>query len=366
MDTKPKFDENSPEIKAYLKAVGRTFTNEGTFVAFPTCFPGMTIPMPLDESHITALDITPEGIVFGGTSGNQSHLFVAAVHRLTGIVFDLGTPEGATHCAAVCWGGSRFVAFVNGPRGGRAVGTAAPEMDEDLIQEWGFDRSPLVDHGECVPGEPVVHAVADASHKFAVGVTAGHLFTTELAAPQIRVVGEVSAKGKIAIASRGGIVGQDGGSHLWHYDPSTRALSRHAVKLPEGSWDRPLNWARDAQTGLLYTADAAGRLFSFEESAGFSRPLGRTALGPVGPMAVTFDGRVFGFCGDEIANMFCYDPGLREVSNLGVAASVIQQRRYGYVFGDAVTGRDGEIVFGEDDNGGHLWIYFPRIRSSRA
>jgi hypothetical protein len=161
-------------------------------------------------------------------------------------------------------------------------------------------------------------------------------------------------------------VGQDGGAHLWHYDPSTRALQGQAVKLPEGSWDHPLSWARDAQTGLLYTADTEGRLFSFDESAGFSGPLGRTALGPVGPMAVTFDGRVFGFCGDEIANMFCYDPGLREVSNLGVAASVIERRRYGYVFGDAVTGRDGEIVFGENDNGGHLWIYFPRIRSARA
>ena len=34
---------------------------------------------------------------------------------------------------------------------------------------------------------------------------------------------------------------------------------------------------------------------------------------------------------------------------------------YGYQFGDAVTGPDGEIVFGEDDNGGHLWLYFPGV-----
>ncbi|MGA2074229.1 MAG: hypothetical protein ABSH52_12070 [Terriglobia bacterium] len=38
----------------------------------------------------------------------------------------------------------------------------------------------------------------------------------------------------------------------------------------------------------------------------------------------------------------------------------------GYVFGDAVTGRDGEIVFGEDDDGGHLWLYFPRIQAASA
>jgi hypothetical protein len=38
----------------------------------------------------------------------------------------------------------------------------------------------------------------------------------------------------------------------------------------------------------------------------------------------------------------------------------------GYVFGDAVTGRNGEIVFGEDDDGGHLWIYFPQIQAPGA
>ena len=37
------------------------------------------------------------------------------------------------------------------------------------------------------------------------------------------------------------------------------------------------------------------------------------------------------------------------------------RRRYGYVFGDAVTGRDGEIIFGENDDFGHVWLYFPKI-----
>jgi hypothetical protein len=52
------------------------------------------------------------------------------------------------------------------------------------------------------------------------------------------------------------------------------------------------------------------------------------------------------------------------VTDLGVAVSVIQRRRYGYVFGDAVVGREGEIIFGENDNQGHLWLYFPRVREA--
>lgn len=79
-------------------------------------------------------------------------------------------------------------------------------------------------------------------------------------------------------------------------------------------------------------------------------------------MAVTRDGRVFGFCGDGISRMFCYDPRHEKVVDLGVAFSVIERRRYGYTFGDAVMGRDGQIFFGEDDDLGHLWLYFPSIQ----
>jgi hypothetical protein len=109
----------------------------------------------------------------------------------------------------------------------------------------------------------------------------------------------------------------------------------------------------------------AGRLFSFDDDKGF-RSLGKAHLAPVGPIAVTEDGRIFGFCGTEMANLFCYDPASGRTANLGVAASVLEQRRYGYQFGDAVTGPDGEIVFGEDDNGGHLWLYFPKVAGARA
>ena len=79
-------------------------------------------------------------------------------------------------------------------------------------------------------------------------------------------------------------------------------------------------------------------------------------------MAVTHDGRLFGFCGEGIAKLFTYDPSARTVELLGAAVSVIERRRYGYVFAAAATGRDGQLFFGEDDNLGHLWIYFPSIR----
>jgi hypothetical protein len=362
MQNTGKVDPNSPAVKAFREEMRRgIFIREGTMVAFPMCLPGETAPIVHDESRITALDVGADGAIFGGTSGRQVHLFAAAFHGLTGMVFDFAAPPGATRCAAVCCGASRLVAFVNGPRGGRAFSAPLVSTSQDLIQEWGFERPALADLGECVPGEPVTHAVRDDARGAVVGIAARHLFTLDMDSSRIRVIGEAPAAGRIAI-SGAAAYGRDGESHLWRFDLKAGVLQRRAVPLPPGTWNHPLSWAKDVTSGTLFTVDGEGRIFRFDEKQGFAGPLGRAPLSPVGPMAVTFDGRLFGFCGEEIANLFRYDPNTREIANLGVAASVIERRRYGYEFSDAVVGRDGEIVFGEDDFGGHLWLYFPRIR----
>jgi len=112
----------------------------------------------------------------------------------------------------------------------------------------------------------------------------------------------------------------------------------------------------------VYVADKEGSLFYLSEKNDFKK-IGRTPLKPVSAMAVTFDGRLFGMNGEGISRIFCYDPSTKNFSDLGVPVSVIERRRYGYSFGDAVTGREGEIIFGENDDLGHLWMYFPRIKS---
>jgi len=365
-EKKKPYDVNSPGAKALKdEIVHGTFMTEGTLVAFPTCFPGVTVPIAADESHITALDIAADGLVYGGTSGKRTHLFVGMFHGVTGVVFDMGTVEGPSECVALCCGRSDFVACVNGPGGGRVHARKLQPLPFDLLQEWEFQREPLQDLGEPVEAERIVHAVTDGSSGRVIGVTQGHLFRVDFESRRVQVVGEVAASGRLAVGSRGGVFGLDKDCSLWRFDPQSAALKRQAVKLPRGVWDNvSIRWARHRLTGQLYTADAEGRLFGFDEDRGFSDPLGRIRLTPVGPMAVTLDGRVFGFCGSGISRMFCYDPSRSEIRDLGAAVSVIERRRYGYTFGDAVTGRDGQIIFGEDDDLGHLWLYFPKIREA--
>lgn len=353
---------NTPEMQAYRREVEEaSFTKEGMMIAFPTCFPGVTVPITPDESHITALDIIPNGTIYGGTSGFQTHLFAANFYGIRGAIFDLGVVKDATECVAVCCGKTNFAAFVNGPKGGRAIVARNSRIGPDLIEEWSFDRPTFEDLGECVTGEPVIHAVADPSSEIIIGTTSKHVFKLDLKAKKMEILGESPTAGKVARASKGGFVGRDSAQSLWHYNPASNSFKADAIKLPAGSWNLPLSWARDNHSGVLYTADEDGRFFSFKEDSGFTGPMDKAMLTPVGAMAVSNDGRVFGFCGHVMSKLFCLNPLTRKVTALGSAASVIEHRRYGYEFGDAVTGRDGEIYFGENDNGGHLWLYFPRI-----
>ena len=362
------------------------------------------MPIPLDESQITAIDINSDGHVYGGTScvgrtGARAHVFASAFHGLTGIVLDIGAIDGANECVAVCccevreprdeesaearkaaraWPGA--IAFVNGARGGRAVAVPHIELTQDWIQEWGMEPLHAHDVGQCVADEPVVHAVALPNGTSVAGVTRQHVFLVDVASGRISVVGEAPGRGQIVLG-HDAVFGLDDGGKLWRYELASGKLDRGAVSLPDADWANggAVRWARDRESGAIALADANGRLFLFDERGGKFRQVGQTHLAPVYAMAMAPDGRIYGGCGEEIGNLFVCEPAsgvsptavapmvgvspaTTSARNLGVAASVLEQRRYMYQFGDAVVGRDGEIVFAENDNGGHIWIYFPRIR----
>lgn len=361
-----KYDMKAPGTRELVdEIVHGTFVKEGTMVAICAGFPGAAAPIRADEGRITALDATADGAVYGGTSGRAAHLFVGWLHGMTGIAFDMGTVDGATRTAAVCCTEGQVVAGANGPDGGRLVGRPLEPMPFDLIQEWGFARTPFTDLGRVGDGEPIVHAVACDGRRRVVGVSEANLFAVDPRAGTVDVLAPVAGCGRLGVDAKGHVVGRDEADRLWVYIPGSRALERRAVRLPRGAWDGvALTWARDPRDGRLVTADGDGRLFAWDGAA-WSECLGRAPLTPVGPMAITVDGRLYGFCGEGIARLFGWDPAGGQVRDIGVAASVYERRRYGYSFGDAVVGRDGEIVFGEDDDLGHLWLYFPRLQGAR-
>lgn len=160
--------------------------------------------------------------------------------------------------------------------------------------------------------------------------------------------------------------GQDGDKHLWQFSLSSGKLTQRAFQLPAGKWpDHGSLWAKSCVRDH-YTFNDAGELFSFRSDQGFSeKPLAKIDLLPITTAAVTHDGRLFGFCGEGMERMFCYDPKTNSMDKLGTPVSVIERRRYGYSFAASVTGDSGQIFFGENDDLGHLWIYFPSIKPDK-
>jgi hypothetical protein len=363
MPKRKRFDRSQPGARELADSIVHgAATTEGTMVAFPTCFPAVTTPVPADESRITAMDVTHDGIVYAGTSGYASHLLVGMFHGITGMVFDMGVVDGADSCAAVCCGKQKIVACVNGDRGGRLVVRPLERLPFDLIQEWHVSRVPYEYTDEVAPGEPIAHAVVDDALERVVGVTSKHLFTYDLATGVLSLAGELPGSARLVRTTSGTVMGRDVGDTLWRHTPREARLERRAVSLPKGDWSADtLMWAREDRSDTLYAVDTAGSVFAYTERDGFGGPLGHVPLAPVGAMAATTDGRLFVSAGEGIARTYCLDPSTGDVKDLGVAVSVIERRRYGYCFGDAVVGRDGEIIWGENDDMGHLWLYFPRI-----
>jgi hypothetical protein len=363
MVKRKRWDKSRPDTKAKVdEIVHGVFVMEGTMVAFPTYFPGATLPIPRDEGHITALDSAKDGNIYGGTSGRAVHVFVGMFHGVTGMVFDLGAFPDANHCPAICCAEDKIVAALNGRDGGRLVSRNYQPLPYDLLQEWGFERTPIDELGAPATGEAIVDAKATLSGESILCSTDNGLHVAQAAEGDMEKIDDLAGRGRIGLGSKGGLFGSGDGKNLWRFDEDDNSLDRNWCPLPEGSWeDGVSNWARNPESGLLYAADSSGMLFSLNEENGFSPALGRTELAPIGAMAATFDGRLFGTCGDGISRLFSYDPMDGYVKDLGIAVSLLERRRYGYQFGAATVGRDGEIVFGEDDDLGHVWLYFPKV-----
>jgi len=219
----------SKKANTWDEIVHGTFVTEGTMVAFPLCFPGASVPIVADESRITALDITPGGMVYGGTSGRRTHLFVGMFHGVTGAVFDMGTVEGADRCSAICCGDGQFVACVNGPDGGRFIRRGFQGLPFDLLQEWGFRRSPFDDLGVAAKGERIIHAVTDPSRERVIASTEGHLVSLNIGSGKVEVIAEVAGFGRLALGPNGNILGLDAPNTLWRYNAVDGELERKAI-----------------------------------------------------------------------------------------------------------------------------------------
>ncbi len=387
-----KWPDRVPGIGMSLLHEG--YVTEGQMVAVALGFPGMCLPIPADEAYVTALGVDDRRVVYGGTGGRRAHLFAAMTHGLTGAVIDMGATEEDARTTAVMAAsdGRVFAATAPGAPGpvprpphARPAGEGALFVHEglplpyDLVHEWQFSKIPAQKVDVPLPGEGIACAVMLQSATggeliVGLGEQTGRLFTYNLANAETAVHEPVEERGlfarTIVVGPDGAVYGTGALGELWRFDPLTRRLDSTGLAIPSVAGREVRNqadsFAVDAARGVIYGAGTAdGVLFDFRPGEGTVRSLGKpTCYRGVKGLAVTNDGRLFGISGREgdIGRLFCYDPDGHELRDLGMVASVLAERVYGYEFSCSAVGRDGQVFLGECDRGGHLWIYWPAIK----
>ncbi len=382
----PEFDTSSIHLRQAAKYHHNSFVQEGTMVAMPLAFPGVTTPVPADECAIVSMAMDANGMVLCGTrttpgralrEGAGAHMLVAMTRGVTGLVHDLGVIPGASACTSILPVDGAIYLTTSGPSGGAIYRHPAIPLPYDCLQEWGFSRPGYEELARPVEGEGIAAAVLDNTDGVVYGISdrTGTFFRFDPGDGTTTTFGKVDGLHRFSRVLVKDLDGRTWGTstrgRLWRFDPETEEVETTDMRIPAAAGrdvhNQAESFALDPDTGVIYGAGSSdGYLFSLDPEADEVRSLGKPGASPtVRALTVGTDGRVFGICGgeDDLGHLFVYDPSNSTLRDLGVPVSLLGRRAYGYVYASAITGWDGELFFGQAERNSQLWIYFPPVAS---
>lgn len=340
--------------------VNGDFVNEGTFLALPPCFPGVSLPPPANETRAHRLFRSASGRdMFAATRGPVPHLLQFRPKGTFGYAMDLGTPMGATEITALLSDDARecptlYVACAGAD--GASIHGCRPALMGPGIQEWyvhchPFEMAltpPLVSIDGMVGSEAGIFAWGDKTGFFLSRQGADLMLEKTVALDGILASMKIDGADRLL-------------SHDWHLMPILwdRMEIGEGEELPIRA---PLPQALHVFPGGFVFVGGDGRIFEWSEAS--LRPRGRIPLAPVNALCRLPDKRIFASAGAEIAHWYVIAEDAGWARDLGVPVSTLTTRRYGLQFSDLLVGSDGEILAAEDDRNGHLWIYFPAQHDS--
>lgn len=345
-------DEKEKLIADKVHFLYNSFVRIGSFAAFELSFNRQTRPIPLDESCITALDINSQGMLYGATSSihGRTHLFAGLLQNLGGGFYNLGPVEGYNHCPKVICTSDSALYFLSGPAGSSVFRLPYCSLPGDMIQE-SFHVFPELQKICRLPEGYLTGAVRTGDNT--VLALAGE-YACILSASDGQMTGRhlFHPSGPPADIGNGGIIrNREGEIFICREDQLNPTEGFRTGALTSSFLDGD---------GTIILADTAGRVYSF---SGTGKKLKESVLTITPVTAVARTGGVtYGFCGDGIQQYFRILPGKHDPEYLGAVVSVIERRRYGCSFTTpGVKGPSGQLFWGENDNHGHVFIYFPLV-----
>ena len=348
--------------------------------------------IPSDESSIHALAVSPEGLIFGATSGKRSHLFVLDPQH--GYVEPLGWLRGVTtvhHALAVSRDGEVYIGSSmgvdNGGEGYQGYAGAhllkySPKHGEPKPDQVRLE-CPVSDLGVVWPNEGIYALAIDRERDILYGLTypTGQLFSYDIQKPLFRTHGRVAehnipgekferdrALGRALFVARNGDVfttGEDG--MFFRFDRQSGKLQKLGIAAPTVPGREPYNrvdaWTAD-HDGMAYGGTSDGYLLRLNPETLSVENLGKP-LNQYRIRGLVFapNGKLYGVGGDddEMARLFSYDAARGVYQMLGMID--VNHRPYyswqAYVIDALVVGTDGTIYLGQSERRSKLFVYYP-------
>lgn len=321
--------------------------------------------IPDGESEIHALEVAPDGVLYGATSGVHSHLFrLDPAHGYVEMLGPIPGLKSVNHSLAISRTGDIYVGGDNG----------------HLLKRTGSTFSDL---GVVAEGESIHCLVADRERGVLYGLTSpgGKFFSYNLPAGRLQVFSTVAdrpmpgekfeherAIGRaIAVDGQGNVFTSGEGGHLVRFDYRQQKLERLAATLPtvpeRAVYNRVDAWAID-QHGQLYGGSSDGYLFRLDPESLAMENLGKP-LNQYRIRGLSFarNGKLYGVGGDddEMARLFSYNPARGVYEMLGMVD--VNHRPYyawqAYVIDAMAAGLDGTIYIGQSERRSRLFVYYP-------
>ncbi len=374
--------------------------------------------IPANSSAITALLTGANGMIYGGTSGEEAYLFLydpsinkvrhlgkiagqegihhALVQDSAGFIY-VGTGKnilqqleltkkiapGRDSISDALWNDIRKA--YAGYEGGRLYRYDPKTGDRQVLLPG--DHSPVEDLGIAVSNNSiyalVIHPATGAI--YGISYPAGRLFEYEIGQKKFRDLGELDSDvifhgperdwrslPRALVCDEAGRVYTSGkGGFLISYDPGKGAIESTGLRIPgeyypvQAYTGHPVvEYFAKTEKGLIYGGSSDGYLFSFDPLKRKLVNLGKPRVSRrLRALSVGKDGRLYMVAGErfEPCRLFSFDPGGSGFRDLGVLA--VDRSPYyswrGYQFDAMTTGPDGTIYIGESERRSHLFLYLP-------
>jgi outer membrane protein assembly factor BamB len=158
-----------------------------------------------------------------------------------------------------------------------------------------------------------------------------------------------------------------------YYDPVTRKLISTDIRIPGDYYYLQffedyavVDYFTTDPNGLIYGGTSDGYLFSFDPAGMKLKNLGKMrASRRLRCLSVGFDGKVYIMAGERSSSRPCqfysYDPRTGGYDDLGLL--IVDRSPYyywrGQQFDAMTTGKDGTLYIGESERRSHLFLYIP-------